>query len=938
MATPKVEDSMRTYPMTLPVEFGSDPALAGMKLWLPINEGAGSRFNNLIDSQNPGIMAGGTWSGGKPALDGTDDLITLRRVPIEDFTTIIHYTPTGVSGISTIFDQGDILIRQSGSNVIYGATDTNNTDSTDTLTAALTAGQPIAIAVTRSGDTMTIWGFTKAGVVTDSFTVSGTPLTSNENLIIGSDSRESFVFPALTPANLTAEKAIVINANDRLEIPTGSPSLNSINSENWNKDQFTILMWLNLNFDAGSGGENYLVSNQGTSNTNNRYYLYISPSGTIVFGAYDKDSTGHTLTYSASVAGWLAGEWHQIVCILDFPNDTGGLYTDGALRDNTFDNALSSDSITVIEANTHIGSSSAGDNQLNGSLTFLAESRSWTNQQILDNWNGGAGIPFVVSESTLALGNYSDGETSITYHHTGYFVTNTVNTANETAITISGTSGDNVKDGDDMVLQDATGYSVPVVAKGDWGAGGGDVDDGAGNVVSGIEEVGVFAQLNGSSHSFVVSDATFPDTGLTGAQDLTIYVWIKPGDISTPDVQILVSKWDWQSNDRMYELIQNYNELRFDISSDGFNHSFKVTTMVNLVVGEWAHVAVAYDASAGTADFYKDGIFIEQGSGMFNTIADKPADFNIGVSEGGAFYCGSLGPVHLFSDIRTAAEILFDATNPGADLSAEGNLVCGYTFRDATGVTQIDNVTGDASGDLNLVGGDTTNFGTHTRTQEAHISRNLIIDIEDGGIGGYTIVGTPTLVDKEGDTDSDSLSLHIVSAADDDGVAITIQASNGEKFYLAQRHKVTAGSFEVNVTNGGGGIETGIADADWTALELIISATDTLTFQWLGEGAGDDFNISKASILQCVAGDSLEADKYYTLVYNVDTTTTGAAWSGLGSDAVDVKSGDLYVRDDTADASTADRLRSFADGKVESVAVWDRAMTFEEVQQRKDEI
>ena len=203
-------------------------------------------------------------------------------------------------------------------------------------------------------------------------------------------------------------------------------------------------------------------------------------------------------------------------------------------------------------------------------------------------------------------------------------------------------------------------------------------------------------------------------------------------------------------------------------------------------------------------------------------------------------------------------------------------------------------------------------FGNCGTTQEAYVSKNLLADgdMENGGIGAWTVVGTPTTVDKETDTDSDTKSLHILSAADDDGVSQTITASNGDKFYLCQRHKVTAGSFEVNVTNGGGGIETGINDASWTELEKIISATGNLTFQWLGEAAADDFNISKATIQQCVAGDALVAGTYYTLV-NVDGGAVGAAWSGLGSDAAEVGSGDLYVVLDEADASTETKTPGF---------------------------
>ena len=103
------------------------------------------------------------------------------------------------------------------------------------------------------------------------------------------------------------------------------------------------------------------------------------------------------------------------------------------------------------------------------------------------------------------------------------------------------------------------------------------------------------------------------------------------------------------------------------------------------------------------------------------------------------------------------------------------------------------------------------------------------------------------------------------------------------------------------MTNGGGDLETGINDADFTEYEHIISATGNITPQWLSEQAADDWNVSFASIRKCVAGDSLEADKYYTLVH-VDGGSTGAQWSGLGADATEVGSADLYVRRDEVDA------------------------------------
>lgn len=226
-------------------------------------------------------------------------------------------------------------------------------------------------------------------------------------------------FVDLTPANLAADGARSINIlpyiggrnNDILEIPTGSPALNSINSENWNKDQFTILMWLELNFAPGDGATHQLISNN--VGGGNGISAFIFTDGTLYFDVTDKDALLHR--FSSSITGWSAGDWHQVVLRLDFKNDEGELYVDGASVDSTPTNAFSDDSIDAIESDTDIGHA-AGALQLNGATTLLIESRSWTNQQILDNWNGGDGLPFVVSPDTLALLNTREELTSITYH------------------------------------------------------------------------------------------------------------------------------------------------------------------------------------------------------------------------------------------------------------------------------------------------------------------------------------------------------------------------------------------------------------------------------------------------------------------------------------------------------------------------------------------
>lgn len=1018
---------MRTYPMELPIVFGSDPALVGMKLWLPIDEGAGSRFNNLIDSQNPGLMTGGSWSGGRPALDGTDDLITLRRVPVTDFTAIIHYTPTGVSGISPVFDQGDILIRQSDDDMLYGATNTLNTDSTDTLTAALTAGQPIAIAVTRSGTTMTIWGFTRSGVATASFTVSGTPLTSNTNIIIGSDSRESFAFVDLVPANLTTEKGILITANDTLEISTGSVSLNSaVVTENWNANQLTVLMWVKLNFAPGDGLTHQLISNN--VGGGNGIAAFIFTDGVLYFDVTDKDALLHR--FSSSITGWSAGDWHQVVLRLDFKNDEAELYVDGASVDSTPTNPFSGDSIDAIESDTDIGHA-AGALQLNGATTLLIEGRSWSNAEITANWNAGAGTPFVVSSDTLALGNYSDGVTSITYHHSGYFVTNTVNAANETAITIDGTSGDNVKDGDDMVLQDATGYSVPVVADGDWSAGGGDVDDGAGALVTDIERVGV-ALFMDAAYNAVAVDNTVHDIT---TEDIGFNVSMKVSEDDNGN--FIFSK---EATSAGYYFRVAGGGVTIFLISDGTD-TYHLTGNTDLRDGKWHTCAGVIDKSnAANCELYLDGVIdTASKTGTLGDVGDITSTriLAIGSRASGANKTNAIFRDLLLTypaDIMGAGElgeagaILALATNPLA-VASQPNSEDYWPCTEGTGTT------------INGAVNNLTLSNAAAWSQEARISHNRMLDIENGGVGGHTPGDAASIISKSSvEVFKDSLSLKVLNGDASqafDRLTIATVANADYRFFGRFFSPTTLNGasrlVDVDLTAALGITVTQAGlSAGWNDVEFTFEAADTSTTIDLGSssvtntefGYWDDVRVEANLVTQpgCEAADgnslptgwsdtgspaadetqtddaeqhsgltsillnncdadegvtqdvTVVVDEYYTFsmweknnAQDVNVVLSGAAtatiditgdntWtkhpysfkastttltikvtSGAANQSTWVDDFVLF-RNDTAAASTADRLRSFADGKVESVAVWDRAMTFEEVQARKDEI
>jgi len=467
-------------------------------------------------------------------------------------------------------------------------------------------------------------------------------------------------------------------------------------------------------------------------------------------------------------------------------------------------------------------------------------------------YNAGAGDAdfFVVTPSVKQLSLATDDDTGVVYTHAGKGVTAISAGGTEATLTTDAGSNTALIDGEAVLIEDGTGYSKQGFVDGTPSSTSVLVDDGAGAAVSGIEDVGVYADLDGSSEYFSRSDADFPESGIVGANDLTIQGWIKPTDIS--DNKHIVAKYGEAGNKRMYRFRAMQAELNLQLSSDGSATVSKTTAGVSLIAGIWAHVAVVYDASAGTADFYKNGIFVEQETGFPNSIADKDPDFTIGTKDGGtAYFDGGLFNVCLFDDKRTAAEILTSAITPTEDCSGEGNIIGQWMFNDAAAVTQIDNTEGDAGRDLNLVGGTTTNFGTHTRAQDAHVSKNFLTDgtMSSGGIGGWTAGDAATTLSKSTtQIKSGTQSLKVLNADGSQAFArqtLTTVASDDYVFrgwfYAPDTPNGASQLVDVDATAALGITVTQAGlSAGWNWVEFCFTAADTSTTIDLGSGSVTD--------------------------------------------------------------------------------------------------
>jgi len=163
-------------------------------------------------------------------------------------------------------------------------------------------------------------------------------------------------------------------------------------------------------------------------------------------------------------------------------------------------------------------------------------------------------------------------------------------------------------------------------------------------------------ELSSSQYASVGDTAVLSVTG-----DLTLECWVKPESFDA-DARVCVAKYNLTSNQRSYSLhiAGTTDKISLAISDDGTNEP-TVSGDTALSTGAYAHIAVTYDASAGTCAFYLNGSADGTGSGLGTSIFDSTADFEVGAilttTTPSGEYDGLIDEVRVWNDIRTAGEI-----------------------------------------------------------------------------------------------------------------------------------------------------------------------------------------------------------------------------------------------------------------------------------------
>lgn len=166
-------------------------------------------------------------------------------------------------------------------------------------------------------------------------------------------------------------------------------------------------------------------------------------------------------------------------------------------------------------------------------------------------------------------------------------------------------------------------------------------------------------EKDNSQYAYVTDKAVHSITG-----DLTIEAWVRMESLSGSgnETFAFVSKWG-ETGQFSYEFYLADNsgnqQLTLQVSSAGTVATQAGPTWV-YSLNTWYHIAVTYDASAGTATFYINGSV--EGSpigGLATSIFNGTSNLAIGGGSTGSrrFHDGLIDDVRLWNDIRTAEEI-----------------------------------------------------------------------------------------------------------------------------------------------------------------------------------------------------------------------------------------------------------------------------------------
>ena len=182
----------------------------------------------------------------------------------------------------------------------------------------------------------------------------------------------------------------------------------------------------------------------------------------------------------------------------------------------------------------------------------------------------------------------------------------------------------------------------------------------------------------------------------------TISAWVKVSTTSTTG-QILSCRRD---SNNLIQLFYHAgtNEIRAVHKGNGTTKTANVDgseTIENS--GNWHHVAMTWDTSAGDVKVYQDGELKETTAGIQDFSGDAPNKCDIGKSSGGdsGYFIGFIDEVSVFTEVVDIATLYNGGSPKDVEFSVLTGLVGYYRFTEGTGTSAGDESGNGNTGTLN---------------------------------------------------------------------------------------------------------------------------------------------------------------------------------------------------------------------------------------------
>ncbi len=478
-------------------------------------------------------------------------------------------------------------------------------------------------------------------------------------------------------------------------------------------------------------------------------------------------------------------------------------------------------------------------------------------------------------------------------------VTSTVKGTTESTLTTEPNPILGFEDNEQIIISDSSGWFLSGYIDGvPPSTTSVKVDNGSGALITGIEGMGVKAQIDASvPQYFTRADNALLDIG--NAEDYSLLIRFERS--RETQVEVLMAKtadFDgtaYGTTAGWVLFIDVNNQLNFAVN-DGVD-AYYITSTVEIKKDVDYFVVVTFDeSSAAACKIYISGY--DQTStrtGTLSNIGDcsNAGVFSIGAeADGGEPFDGKIYDAAVYSDtVLTAANALAYASAPRVEAGAPD---AWWVFTGEAADTTWDDEAGEANSlDLTLVGATNTNIGTHSRIVEAVVAANLLgfdWSEKQSSIGGWTAGDAASDIRK--DTQYVKYSGRSLRVKNTDGsqayaraTAITIagveyhfvgyvrspETPNGASALVSVDATAALG---ITVTQAGA-----TASATWYKIEFDFEAANGSTTIDLGSGSVTDG--------QQAYWQNVSLSKNYVDAGGFETNIAGSDWATTGGPTVD---------------------------------------------------